>query len=160
MIGRRRSGGQARLAMPAAAFLFAVAVTAVAAAQAGPRPLRGTFASTCAPYDGPAFEIGLNSKRARVRFWLRAMVPLKDAVGTWRTSAQPAPGDGWIGLCRIQGRTGCLDAKDGSFTVTSLTETRMEGRFEAQLEDGRRFRHSFVAIPAPGPAPRGRGFCG
>jgi hypothetical protein len=121
--------------------------------------LSGFYRSECAPYDGPAFRVSLPAPAFGGSFWMRADVPLDQAVGRWKHVLQTQPGDGTIIFCGKRGGVDCRAAESGSFQVDSIVAGHMKGSLEARFAGGVVHRLTFNARAKP-LVERERGFCG
>ena len=138
--------------------LAALSVTILlTATQTSSAPLGGQFRASCAPYDGPAFEIEIPSRAAGGTFRLSANVALSQARGTWRHDMGARPGSGSIALCRKTRELTCSYPTTGSFTVTSRAGGQLRGSLDAVFEQGRRYRFAFTASTSAQNQPQ---FCG
>ena len=89
----------------------------------------GTIEQTCAPYDGPAFQI--QSKRVDGTFVrLMGMDSIERANGTWTVILGAQTGKGQASICDPQKpvESRCAFGRSGSFTVrqTGANEWRIE----------------------------------
>lgn len=100
-------------------------LVACVAAQAADGVGDGIIERTCAPYDGPAFEV--RAKRADGQLIkLMGMDALQDKPsGTWLVKLGAAPGSGSAALCDESKpvATRCALGESGSFSIKPLTST-------------------------------------
>lgn len=104
----------------------AVLITALPASAAADNLPDGTIERSCAPYDGPAFEVRTRRADGQV-IKLMGMDELSAKPnGTWAVTFAEKPGSGSAAICddRKPMDSRCALGNGGSFSIKQLTPTR------------------------------------
>lgn len=123
--------------------------------------MRGRLQSTCAPYDGPAFnfEVFLQDGR-RLRGMVTDPLPTEAAVAkSWVVGSTSKPHGLSGAVCPDGGeRTACRDLMGGTFAL-SLREAGYLGKFTVVVQGGEEVSGAFLVDAGSMAVERG-GVCG
>jgi hypothetical protein len=150
-----------RAVSPAGIAILAGATAFALSAESGSgRPLPATYQATCAPTDGPAFQIAIPLAAEPSTLHIRVDQPLEQSRGTWTIGAEPHRAD--VTLCSTKPRALCTNATSGTFTISLPKDGQFGGTVEATFvrpgpqKHTVRLRYSAPEQPLPYPPM----FCG
>lgn len=114
--------------------LAAAATTPIWAGTPTSQFVEGTFATSCAPYDGPAFTMSLQSKARTDRYIIHINAPLSEAERKWAIGSTGSDHAASISVCD-QGKTPrCSFANRGTIQITKSTPALMTGKIDVSIQ--------------------------